>query len=178
MADTYRLGSPGGVTVVVDSSALTATIVFWALVTAALLLIFGFEMYAAAVWAVAIVALHWAVLLVHHVGHAAAARLSGYPMQGLVLHGLLGRDRYPLDEPELPARVHAQRALGGPIASLALGAALAALTWSLPPVNLPLRLALGFAAVESLLVLGVGVFVPLGFTDGTTLLNLWRTGAP
>lgn len=178
MADAYKLGSAGGVTLVADASTLPATLVLWAIVSAALWLIFGLPIFAAAAWAVAIAGLHWAAVLAHHLGHASAARLSGYPMRALVLTGLLGRDLYPDDEPELPARLHALRALGGPIVSIALGAALAALTWNLPPTNLPLRLALGFAAAESLLVLGIGVFLPLGFTDGSTLLNLWRTGAP
>ncbi|MBW7885798.1 MAG: hypothetical protein H3C34_24840, partial [Caldilineaceae bacterium] len=30
-----------------------------------------------------------------------------------------------------------------------------------------------FLAVDNLVVLGLGAFLPLGFTDGSTILNWW-----
>ena len=56
-------------------------------------------------------------------GHARAAEQVGYPMEGVHLWGVLGTSVYPTDEPELPAEVHVERALGGPKASAVLAVA-------------------------------------------------------
>src|SRR5258706_526147 len=81
------------------------------------------------------VALHWLSEIVHHLGHAIAARRTGYPMSGIRLGflGVLTSSVYPRDEPELPPALHIQRALGGPLASLAIGLVAGALALALHP---------------------------------------------
>jgi hypothetical protein len=79
---------------------------------------------------------------------------------------------YPRDEPELPGRVHIRRALGGPALSFIVLtiASLAALL--IPASTSPLLNALAlFVAAINLLIFSVGAFLPLGFTDGSTLLR-------
>lgn len=109
----------------------------------------------------------------HQLGHAWAARRTGYPMQGVEFWLLLSRSLYPADEPPLPARVHIRRALGGAPASFLL-TLIAGAIW-LGTRNMP---GLGnwlviFAFWENLLVFTLGAFLPLGFTDGSTLLRYW-----
>ncbi|MEP7200653.1 MAG: hypothetical protein ABI874_12605 [Chloroflexota bacterium] len=119
------------------------------------------------------VAVHWASELFHHLGHAWAARRTGYPMTGVRLGFLIAASRYPSDEPALPARVHIQRALGGPLFSLLLVPIGALLMFSL-------RAAGGVAwwlAVLLFLDNGLNVlqlFVPLGFNDGSTVFTWLR----
>jgi hypothetical protein len=113
---------------------------------------------------------HWAVLIVHHLGHAAAAWAAGHPMSGIRLWGWLATSLCPEDEPVLPVAVHIRRAMGGPLASVvfAVGIIYAALglhskgnqAWSL----------LAFVALDSLLIFGFGSLIPLGFNDGSTLI--------
>jgi hypothetical protein len=108
----------------------------------------------------------------HQLGHAFAARRTGYPMTGITFFLVLGRSIYPADEPTLPPSVHIQRALGGPIAS-----ALASLLWGVLLLLLPVGSAawwvIAFAAVVNVGVFTLGAFMPLGFTDGSTLLRYW-----
>lgn len=117
--------------------------------------------------------LHWVGETWHQFGHALAARWVGYPMQGVELWWFFGRSIYPPDEPELPARVHIRRALGGAPASLGLTLLSGAIT-------LGLRGSAGvgywvglFFFIENLFVFTLGAFLPLGFTDGSTLLRYW-----
>jgi len=64
--------------------------------------------------------LHWVSEIVHQLGHAWAARRTGYPMIGLRFWGIFSTSLYPPDEPVLPAAVHIRRALGEPLSSLLL----------------------------------------------------------
>ena len=114
--------------------------------------------------------LHWLSELAHQLGHAWAARRSGYPMSGIRFWGPLSTCLYP-DEPELPAGVHIRRALGGPLVSFSLSilAGLLAL-WAYPAGGL-LFYVLAFFCLDNFLVLTLGAFLPLGFTDGSTLLT-------
>ena len=123
----------------------------------------------ALVGAAAACALHWLSMAVHHLGHAAAAARVGHPMTGIEFWGPFGRDVYPADEGDLPARVHVTRALGGPIASALLSLIAGAVWFSfrnqggwLSPVALLFFL-------DNLLVLTLQVVLPLGFNDGGTL---------
>jgi Zn-dependent protease len=117
------------------------------------------------------VPLHWSNDLWHHLGHAAAAQATGYPMSGVHFWGLLATSRYPEDEPLLPAEVHIRRALGGPAASL-FAALLSALLWRLAPRVGPGR-DLALVALAGNLTLGSGALIPLPFLDGGTLLKWW-----
>lgn len=74
--------------------------------------------------------LHYVFSFTHHLGHAIAARSTGYPMAGVHYFGPLGTGLYPSDEGDLPARVHLRRAVGGPILSALISLILFALLLS------------------------------------------------
>jgi len=119
--------------------------------------------------------LYWLSDFLHHLGHAIAARRTEYPMTGVLFHTVLGTSVYPCDEPELPGSVHIRRALGGPALSFVvlIVASLAALF--IPARTSPLLNALAlFVAAINLLIFSAGAFLPLGFTDGSTLLRWWK----
>jgi len=113
--------------------------------------------------------LHWSSLLLHHLGHFIASRRTGYPMQGILfgVFGLLARDIYPSDEPELPPNIHIRRAWGGPIVS-GLLSVIFILLLPLWPGN---WYWLGwFTLFENLFLFTLQVFIPLSFNDGGTIL--------
>jgi hypothetical protein len=121
------------------------------------------------------VMLHWISGIAHHLGHAWAARRTGHPMIGIRFGtlGLLAASLYPPDEQALPAKIHIQRALGGPLGSLLfsiLAMLVALLLWRL---NDTLGWVGTFFFLDNLLIFTLGVFLPLGFTDGSTLLQWW-----
>ena len=117
--------------------------------------------------------LHWTSLLLHHLGHVAAARRTGYPVSGILfgVFGLLARDLYPADEPELSPTIHIQRALGGPIVS----GLLSVLFLLLLPLWSGNWHWLGwFILLENAFVFTLQVFIPLSFNDGGTILRNLR----
>jgi hypothetical protein len=122
------------------------------------------------------VLLHWVCALVHHLGHAWAARRTGYPMIGIRFGtlGVLATSVYPPDEPALPAKIHIQRALGGPLGSLLFSMVALVIAFVFWTINDALGWAGTFFFLDNLLVFTLGVFVPLGFTDGSTLLQWWN----
>jgi len=122
-----RLGSAAGLTIAATPSALLGSVALWGLLYAVATRLFRMPAWQAATGSLAAVALHWASVLAHHAGHAAAAWTTGHPMTGVRLFGVLGSSLYPSDEPALPASLHARRALGGPVASLAVGGVVSAL---------------------------------------------------
>jgi hypothetical protein len=114
--------------------------------------------------------------IIHNLGHAWAANLTGYPMIGIRLYLILGGSIYPRDEPQLPASLHIRRALGGPLMSLGMAVVGAILAIALRSSGgLPHLLAVYFS-VLNLLVFTIGALLPLGFTDGSTLLQWWGKG--
>ena len=119
------------------------------------------------------VLLHWLSDLGHHLGHAIAAKQVGYPMEKIISWFVLLSSVYPKDEPPLHATIHMRRALGGPVASLLLALVAGALLLILPNDNAGAHAVVSFAFWENFVVLFLGAFVPLGFTDGSTLLTWW-----
>lgn len=166
----WSLGRVGGLELSASPSALLGSLAIATLLTALLRRAGRTPAHAALVVAAA-VPLHWSNELWHHLGHAAAARETGYPMSGVHFWALLGTSLYLDDEPPLPAEVHIRRALGGPAASL-LAALLSALLWRLAPRTGPGR-DLALVALASNLSLGLGALIPLPFFDGGTLLKWW-----
>jgi hypothetical protein len=73
----------------------------------------------------------------------------------------------------LPATIHIRRALGGPVATLAatllVGLGISALR---PAGGLVWWLA-AFFFLDGLLIFTLGALLPLGFTDGSTLMHWW-----
>ena len=117
--------------------------------------------------------LHWTFGLIHSLGHAFAAKRTGYPMLGITfgIFAILAATRYPKDEPTLPSSIHIRRALGGPIAN----GLLSILFFLLLPLWPGNWFWIGmFALFENLFVYTLQVFLPLGFNDGSTILRNLR----
>jgi hypothetical protein len=172
MADGIRLGKIAGLELSARPSALAGSLLLWALLawlgwalleTPGEALLFG----------LACTLLHWLSDLFHHLGHAWAAHQTGYPMTGVRAWFIFGQSLYPPDEPPLAGRVHIRRALGGPAASILLGGLAGTVALLTHPSASPAWWALVFLLLDNWLVLGFGAFLPLGFTDGSTLLAWW-----
>jgi Zn-dependent protease len=152
--------------------AVVSSLFLW--LALSLLAGFIFELDTAAAFFAGLVAtlLHWLSAVLHQLGHAVVARRLGVPMREIRLLHVLAVSLYPRDELELPAEVHVKRALGGPPVSVLLGLTglLAALLLAEGSVWYLMAL---FFALENLLLFGLGAFIPLGFTDGSTLLQWW-----
>ncbi|MBK8618249.1 MAG: hypothetical protein IPN96_14270 [Anaerolineales bacterium] len=117
--------------------------------------------------------LHWVSVLLHHFGHLIAARMTGYSMSGIQfgMFGILARDFYPDNEPDLPPSIHIRRALGGPIVSGLLSVIFFLLLPLWPENWYYLGL---FTLLENVFVFTLQVFLPLSFNDGSTILENLR----
>jgi hypothetical protein len=155
-------------------SAILASIALWTVATEVATVFFHASLAAGILQGLIVVLLHWLADLLHQAGHAIAARSTGYPMSGLRLWFLLSSGLYPLDEPELPARTHVRRALGGPIMSLIVSIIAGGIALLMLNAGSPYTWIAVFAFLDNLLIFTLGAFVPLNFTDGGTLLRLWR----
>lgn len=122
--------------------------------------------------------LHVVINHVHQMGHAIAARQTGYPMVAWRTNFIVSTSLYPDDEPELPAEVHIRRALGGQYFSLPLfiiGVIAAVLI--LPDHGVAGVLAV-FFLIDSF-VYSLGALIPTPFLariieiDGTTIWKWW-----
>jgi hypothetical protein len=170
---TFKLGRMAGLELSARSSALAGSVLLWAIFSAIGIGLLNASFAVALVASLIAVALHWVSEILHNLGHAWAARRTGYPMIGVQLWGILSMSVYPVDEPALPARVHIQRALGGPFGSLLVTVAAGALMLALRSAGgVGWWLAL-FLFLDNLLVFTLGALLPLGFTDGTTILYWW-----
>jgi hypothetical protein len=173
MAKEIKLMNLAGLRLSAALSAIAGSLLLWAALIALAFLLLDLPLGEAILAGLLATLLHWLSELWHQLGHAWAARRTGYPMSGVRLWGVLSTSYYPRDEPELPGAVHRRRALGGPVASITLGIVGGLVALGLRSSGgLPWWLA-AFAALENLLVFGLGAFLPLGFTDGSTLLE-WR----
>jgi hypothetical protein len=117
--------------------------------------------------------LHWTFELIHSLGHAYAAKRTGYPMIGITFGTLaiFALTRYPKDEPNLPPSIHIRRALGGPV----INGLLSIILYFLLPIWPGNWFWLGmFALLENLFVYTLQVFLPVGFNDGSTILRNLR----
>jgi hypothetical protein len=173
----YKLGTIGGVKITARPSAIIASIALWAIATEVATAFFGATLAAGIVQGLIVALLHWLSDLLHQLGHAIAARRTGYPMSGLRLWFLLSSGLYPLDEPELPAATHVRRALGGPIMSLLVTIVSGVVALLMRDAGSPYTWIAIFAFLDNLLIFTLGAFAPLSFTDGGTLLRLWRERA-
>ena len=172
MESELRLGRLVGLPITVGRSALIGSSVLWAAVSVLNLFllqrVLGWSIIAGLVAVIA----HWVAVLFHQLGHAWAARRTGYPMIGIRLWGVLSSSIYPPNEPPLPASVHIRRALGGPEASLLLSILSLIGLLLVAPGKLGWWLGL-FFFVDNFFTFTLGSLLPLGFTDGTTLMQ-WR----
>lgn len=115
----------------------------------------------------------------HQMGHARAARATGYPMQSIdYIFAMLAISRYPATEPELPAALHIRRALGGFWVNLVIALILAPYAMLMWMQGTLAGWVLGWTALTNLLWTVLS-FVPMDIpgwfaTDGGTLLRYWR----
>lgn len=118
--------------------------------------------------------LHALSVFLHDMGHAIAARSTGYPMSGIELgrYGLLAVTLYPPNEPELPGKIHIRRAWGGPIMSFAVALFLGLLTFVLPRQSVMWWVAL-IGSWHNLVTFSLQVLLPVPWADGGTLAK-WR----
>ncbi|MFN8596931.1 MAG: hypothetical protein U0559_12210 [Anaerolineae bacterium] len=164
------LGRLGGLRLSAQPSALIGAIGLWTLLTMLSAVVIPLPIGTAVLGGLLGAIAHFLSELLHQLGHAWAARRTGYPMTGVRYWFVLGTSLYPPDEPALPGRIHIRRALGGPIISMLIGLIATVLTLILYGLAGWLML---FIAVDNFLILGLGAFLPLGFTDGSTILNWW-----
>ncbi len=167
------LGRVAGLKLSAKPSAVAGSMVLWAALTGAGVALLHVPLRAAIVGGFVAMLLHWASDVVHHLGHAWMARRTGYPMTGISLWMILGTSLYPPDEPVLPASVHIRRAVGGPIASGLASIVALVVALALRPLGGVAWLVAAFLFLDNLFFLTLGALMPLGFTDGSTLLE-WR----
>ena len=177
MTQKYPLGRLAGLELSYRRSIIPAFIFLWAILSAVGLWVLDLPPLSALAGSLAAASLHYCSDLWHQFGHAAAARRTGYPMIGVVFWGALSTSLYPNHEGDLPGRIHITRALGGPISSLALSMAAGLLALALKTSGGTLYWTVIFLCLDNLLVFGLGALLPLGFTDGSTLLYWMRKRA-
>ena len=172
----YKLGKIAGLSLIATPAAISGSILLFVVLLGVAIGILRLDIGEAIVGSLAAVLLHWVATIAHHLGHAWAARRTGYPMIGIRLgtSALLATSLYPPDESALPAAIHIRRALGGPTGSLLVsivGAVIALLLRNSGGLLWWLAL---FFFLDNFVVFTLGPFLPLGFTDGSTLLHWWR----
>lgn len=173
-AGELRLARVAGLDVLAGPSAVAGTALLAVIFAAVGRYAFHHGTANAVIGGLMLALLHWVSEVVHNLGHGTAARSTGHPMAGMRLGYLfvLGVSLYPPDEPELPAAVHVRRALGGPSASAVLTVIIGVLALLL------VHTSIGWVALvwflDNLLIFTVGAFVPVGFSDGSTLIHWMR----
>jgi hypothetical protein len=168
------LGTVAGLQLSARPSAAAGALGLWALLSSGAVGLLHVPPRQAILGGLVATGLHYTSELVHQFGHATAARWMGYPMTGVQLWGVLSTSVYPADEPILPARIHIGRALGGPAISLLLTGATTAAFVTLSPKDRTARLVGQWLILDNLGTFTLGALMPLGFTDGSTLLYWWR----
>ncbi|MCP4425955.1 MAG: hypothetical protein GY803_15790, partial [Chloroflexi bacterium] len=123
MNRTLRLGKAGNLKILARPTAVYGILLLWLIFSLAGWLWLDLEAGTAVLTALIAAILHFFGEFWHQLGHAWAARRSAWPMSGIMFVWVLAASLYPKDEPELHARVHIRRALGGPSASLLMSAA-------------------------------------------------------
>lgn len=170
------LGTLAGLRLTAIPAALIGSIGLYVIVVM-LMAILNIPIGSALLGGAIVVVLHWFSELVHQLGHAWAARRTGYPMSGIRFGtlGVLATSLYPPDEPVLPAKIHLRRALGGPIFSAWLSAvAFLVILMTIRSASAMWSFVLWFFFLENLLVMTLQVFIPLGFNDGATIWQWLR----
>lgn len=170
-----KLAKVAGLDLSAEPLAVAGSILLWVVLAAAGVWLLDLPVGAAVVGGLVATVLHWLSDIGHQLGHAWAARRTGYPMSGIRLGKwlVLGTSLYPAGEGSLPAEIHIRRALGGPLGSLLVSLVTGIAALLLYPVGGAVRWVSLFLFVENFVLLTLGAFMPLGFTDGSTLLEWW-----
>ena len=168
------LGTLAGLRLTATRAALIGSIVLYVIVIGLMAAAFNLPIGSALLGGLIVVILHWFSEVVHQLGHAWAARRTGYPMIGVRFGflGVLSTAIYPPDEPTLPAAIHIRRATGGPIFSAWLSTmAFLIILMTIRNAGAIWSFVSWFFFLENFLVMTLQVFIPLGFNDGGTI---WR----
>ncbi len=170
---TYTLGKVLGLKVTIEASAVVAGFVLWAV-----LAVLGKEFLAltgpdVVVGGGLLVLMHYGLGFLHQFGHALAAAQTRHEMVGMHYWLLLTRSIYPYNEPPLSAKVHIQRAKGGPIASAIVSGILGVLSLLLIPVGGLVLEMVVFLFLDNLLINTLGALLPLPGMDGGTI-KYWQ----
>lgn len=171
----YKLGRFAGLNLSAMPSAIVGSIVLWIGLGALAMGLLKISWAPALVVGFIATGLHWLSETLHQFGHTAFARRTGYPMTGIRYWGVLNASVYPDDEPVLPGTIHVRRALGGPVTSLlvaVVGGLIFLVINAIAMDSMVWWLAL-FFVIENVVVFCLGALLPLGFTDGSTLLRWW-----
>jgi hypothetical protein len=150
---------------------LIGLVVLWLLLTALGIGVLRLPVGLAILGGLIATLLHFAGEMIHQLGHAWAAARTGYPMSGVRFWWMLGQSIYPNDQGNLPARIHIRRALGGPSISVIMAFLSGLLAFALSTTQSVAWWAALFFFLDNLLVFTLGALLPLGFTDGSTLLH-------
>lgn len=170
---TIKLGKLGPLMITAFPNVIGGLLVLWAVFAAIAYFAIRLSLTESLIGGFLATLIHYILDTLHHFGHYLAGKRVGYPMKGVRFWWVLGQSIYPSDEPDLPARTHIQRALGGPIFSGLIALIAGIITWLLMPSGgLPYWLAL-FAFLESIFIFSLGAFIPLPILDGGTLLHYW-----
>lgn len=170
MNRTFNLGETFGLKIRAKPTALLSALLIWIAVSIAGVKLLKLKPEKAIPGGFLAMLIHFLSEWWHQFGHAQAAEQTGYPMQGIEFSGPIARSQYPQNEGVLSAEVHIQRALGGPIFSLMLAIISGLITLALRPFGDPVLLVTIFSFADNLLVFTIGALMPLGFTDGSTLI--------
>ena len=175
MVNEYKFGKLVGLYLSVEPSFFVGPIVLWVALSGVGVWILNLPFSQAIVGGLVATLLYWVSDIVHHLGHTYAARQTGYPMIGIRLgkYFVFGISLYPEDEEPLSAEIHIRRALGGPIGSLLFAIVTGIIALILRPLGGVVWWIAIFVFLTNLVMFTIGPFIPLGFTDGSTLLE-WR----
>ena len=175
MDNERKLGTIVGLKLSIVPSFFVGTILLWVILSVVSVVVLDLPILQAALWGLVAALLYWVIDIVHHLGHAYAARRTGYPMVGIRLgtRFIFGTSVYPNNEEPLPAKIHIRRALGGPIGSLLFTVVFGIIAVLLYPVGGVIWWLVLYISLTSFLMFTMGPFIPLGFTDGSTILE-WR----
>lgn len=158
-------------------AAFAGSIGLWVIAAALMVAVFNIPFVSALLGGLIVVILHWFSEVVHQLGHAWAARRTGYPMTGICFGklGVFATALYPPDEPALPARLHVRRATGGPIFSAWLSSiAFIVILLTIRTAAPMWQFVLWFFFLDNFFVMTLQVFIPLGFNDGATIWHWIR----
>lgn len=170
----FQLGRVAGLNLSAAPSALVGSLALLVLFAGIGIGLLNLSAIEAIIGAIIAVFLHGLSEFAHQEGHAWAARRTGYPMIGVRFWAIFGASIYPADEGELPASVHIRRALGGAPASLIFSLAAGVIALAVRSNGGLIWWLAVFLFLDNLLFFGLGAFLPLGFTDGSTLLYWLR----
>lgn len=173
MENRIELGTFLGLQMRAHTNVIYNSLILWATLSAASFAFLELTIWSAVLAGLVSMLLHWDSAIWHQLGHTWAARQTGYPMKGITLVGILGVSRYPRDESELPAEIHIRRALGGPAASVMVSLVSGFAALALRPVGGAIWMVTVFWFLDNLFLFTIGSLLPLGFTDGSTLLYWW-----